>query len=79
MRGNVLGRGSYHYPWAISLALMLFILMSGAAQAANPRYASIVVDATSGNILHAANAEESRYPASLTNMMTLYLLFESIE
>ncbi|MFD2191612.1 serine hydrolase [Pistricoccus aurantiacus] len=53
--------------------------MSGAAQAANPRYASIVVDATSGNILHAANAEESRYPASLTKMMTLYLLFEAIE
>ncbi|WP_163557699.1 D-alanyl-D-alanine carboxypeptidase [Halomonas sp. NO4] len=46
---------------------------------ANPRYAAIVVDAESGDVLHAANADATRYPASLTKMMTLYLVFEALE
>jgi D-alanyl-D-alanine carboxypeptidase len=44
-----------------------------------PPYAAIVVDANSGNVLHSANADELRHPASLTKIMTLYLLFERIE
>ncbi|MGE3150703.1 MAG: D-alanyl-D-alanine carboxypeptidase family protein, partial [Pseudorhodoplanes sp.] len=43
------------------------------------RYADIVVDANSGSILHAANADSLRHPASLTKIMTLYLLFERLE
>lgn len=46
---------------------------------ANPRSASIVIDADSGAVLHESHADASRYPASLTKMMTLYLLFEAIE
>ncbi len=42
-------------------------------------YAAIVVDANTGRTLFAANADASRYPASLTKMMTLYLLFEAME
>ncbi|MGE0202486.1 MAG: D-alanyl-D-alanine carboxypeptidase [Hyphomicrobiaceae bacterium] len=41
--------------------------------------AAMVVDANTGNVLHAEAASELRYPASLTKMMTLYLLFERIE
>jgi D-alanyl-D-alanine carboxypeptidase len=48
------------------------------AQVGSDRYASIVVDAASGTILSAANADEYRFPASLTKMMTIYLLFESL-
>jgi D-alanyl-D-alanine carboxypeptidase len=44
-----------------------------------PRYAHIVVDANSGDVLHAAAADSQRHPASLTKIMTLYLLFERIE
>ena len=44
-----------------------------------PPYAAIVVDANSGNTLHAANADALRRPASLTKIMTLYMLFEQIE
>jgi D-alanyl-D-alanine carboxypeptidase len=44
-----------------------------------PPYAAIVVDANSGQVLHASNAESIRHPASLTKIMTLYLLFEQIE
>ncbi len=42
-------------------------------------YAAIVVDANNGKILHEEAAGELRYPASLTKMMTLYLLFEQLE
>lgn len=41
--------------------------------------AAIVVDAASGRVLHARRADSRIYPASLTKMMTLYLLFEAIE
>jgi D-alanyl-D-alanine carboxypeptidase len=47
--------------------------------AAAPIYASIVVDAKTGKVLHQSNADARRYPASLTKMMTLYLLFEAME
>jgi D-alanyl-D-alanine carboxypeptidase len=42
-------------------------------------YADIVVDANSGTVLHATNSDAERHPASLTKIMTLYLLFEQIE
>jgi D-alanyl-D-alanine carboxypeptidase len=48
-----------------------------AAQAAP--YADIVVDGNSGNVLHATNPDAKRHPASLTKIMTLYLLFEQLE
>jgi D-alanyl-D-alanine carboxypeptidase len=45
----------------------------------NPPYASIVVDVNSGKVLQETNADSLRHPASLTKMMTLYLLFERLE
>ncbi len=44
-----------------------------------PPYAAIVLDANSGNVLHSDKADELRHPASLTKIMTLYLLFERLE
>ena len=44
-----------------------------------PAYASIVVDANSGAVMQATNADSPRHPASLTKIMTLYLLFERLE
>lgn len=43
------------------------------------KYAAIVVDAKSGKMLYGANVNELRYPASLTKMMTLFLMFEAID
>ncbi len=45
----------------------------------SPPYSAIVVDANSGTVLQSANADELRHPASLTKIMTLYLLFERLE
>src|SRR5262249_16306481 len=45
----------------------------------SPPFASIVVDGNSGSVLQAANPDALRHPASLTKVMTLYLLFERLE
>jgi D-alanyl-D-alanine carboxypeptidase len=45
----------------------------------SPAYAAIVVDANSGAVLHSSNPDALRHPASLTKIMTLYLLFERLE
>lgn len=42
-------------------------------------HASIVVDAKTGKVLQESNADKLRHPASLTKIMTLYLLFEQID
>ncbi|MDH3472362.1 MAG: D-alanyl-D-alanine carboxypeptidase [Rhodospirillales bacterium] len=57
-------------------ALAFAGLSPGQAQA---RYASIVVDAGTGEVLHQVNADTRNYPASLTKMMTLYLAFEALD
>ncbi|KQY91776.1 serine hydrolase [Brevundimonas sp. Root1423] len=44
----------------------------------NARYAAIVVDAESGEVLFARYADERRFPASVTKVMTLYLAFEAL-
>lgn len=59
-------------------AVLCSLFLTNPVQA-NPRSASIVIDADSGAVLHESHADASRYPASLTKMMTLYLLFEAIE
>jgi len=43
------------------------------------KYASIVVDAKTGKVRHAVNADTRNFPASLTKVMTLYLLFEAVD
>lgn len=48
------------------------------AQIGSDRYSSIVVDERSGQIISAANPDEYRFPASLTKMMTIYIVFEAI-
>ena len=45
----------------------------------NTKYAAVVVDAASGEVLFSRFADERRYPASITKVMTLYLVFEALE
>lgn len=46
---------------------------------AQDRYAAFVADLETGEVLHARRPDAARYPASLTKMMTLYMLFEALE
>ncbi|AKI00801.1 D-alanyl-D-alanine carboxypeptidase [Hoeflea sp. IMCC20628] len=75
---------------AISLMLVALTLSacasSGSTEAVlspvaptTEKYAAIVVDVKSGKMLYGANANELRYPASLTKMMTLFLMFEAMD
>lgn len=64
--------------WSGVWAVAALLLCAGTA-AAQDRHAALIVDANNGQVLHAAQADEPRYPASLTKMMTLYLAFEAIE
>lgn len=64
---------------AMLLALVGWLLPGpAAAQIGSDRYAAMVLDARNGNVLIAANADEQRYPASLTKMMTLYMVFDAL-
>ena len=45
----------------------------------SPPYAAMVVDVKSGRTLHAVNEDALRHPASITKVMTLYMLFEQME
>jgi len=49
------------------------------AAAYTPAFASIVIDANTGRTLQARNENELRHPASVTKVMTLYMLFEQLE
>ncbi|WOI52563.1 D-alanyl-D-alanine carboxypeptidase family protein [Parvularcula sp. LCG005] len=59
------------------MAALVFSALSVAH--ANPKYAAYVIHAETGDVLFDRYSNEDRYPASLTKMMTLYLLFEAIE
>ncbi len=62
------------------LALLAVTLAFWASPAmANSKYAAIVINADTGEILFDKYSTKKRYPASLTKMMTLYLLFEELE
>jgi D-alanyl-D-alanine carboxypeptidase len=74
----------------IVVFIALTALVSGCTTASTPeqvltvpaapqKYAAIVVDARTGKQLFEMNSTAPRYPASLTKMMTLYLVFEALE
>ncbi|MEP1229959.1 MAG: D-alanyl-D-alanine carboxypeptidase family protein [Litorimonas sp.] len=61
-------------------ALCLSVISISALPAmAQDRYASIIVDADNLDVLHARQIDELRFPASLTKVMTLYLVFDEIQ
>ena len=68
-----------------ALACVFGVVLSGSAAVAHHRMltdpdldAALVIDAKSGHVLYARHADAMRHPASLTKMMTLYLLFEKL-
>lgn len=60
------------------LACILVFGTPGLAEA-KPGFSAIAIDARTGKILYANGADEVRHPASLTKVMTLYLLFEDLK
>ncbi|MDB5539180.1 MAG: D-alanyl-D-alanine carboxypeptidase [Devosia sp.] len=66
---------------AILLAFAMLLPTVSAADAASvPRkFAGIVIDAKAGKVLYESSADAARYPASVTKVMTLYILFQELD
>ena len=63
---------------AVLVSLTLSLQVPGEALAA-PKFAALAVDARNGKVLYSNDADGIRHPASLTKMMTLYLLFQDLK
>lgn len=61
---------------AFLCVLVLAVLRAAAASAS---VSSIMIDAENGDVMYEMNADERRYPASLTKLMTLYITFNALE
>lgn len=80
------GRGTFR-SGRVALALLAVpaaaFLTAAPAQAISlyeqPKYAAILVDAKTGEVLYSRRPDAARHPASITKVMTLYLTFEAIE
>lgn len=66
-------------PFFFRMGLLLPVFLIFAALPAQAKYASLVMDAETGRVLHEVNADTRNYPASLTKMMTLYMLFDALD
>jgi D-alanyl-D-alanine carboxypeptidase len=67
--------------WRIAAAIFILVLVFAPAVAeakALRAYAGIVVDAKTGKVLYESNADATRYPASVSKVMTLYILFQEL-
>jgi D-alanyl-D-alanine carboxypeptidase len=76
-------RIAFHLTLSLAIAMgALPALISASPAVAAPmdeaRYAAIVIDARSGEVLYAKRADSPRYPASITKVMTLYLAFDAL-
>ena len=60
-------------------ATAAFLLILSALAAGAAPYAAMVMDARTGKVLHSRNADTRLHPASLTKMMTLYVVFQAVE
>jgi len=95
IRRSGASRGSYWGIVSLIAAVALVGVASDPAEAAakrkktakthskaatyRPPFAAFVIDANTGAVLHANSSDSLRHPASLTKIMTLYLLFERLE
>ncbi len=64
---------------ALAVAIMVLTILSVSIQAGEAKFASMVIDADTGKVLHQVNPDTRNYPASLTKMMTLYKIFERVD
>ena len=68
-----------NYKSLIAFGVLAFLSAFWFTGYAHAKYASIIVDADTGRVLHQTNADTRNYPASLTKMMTLYVVFDALD
>ena len=62
----------------LQVIFLILVFFQPVSSVAAP-YAAMVVDARTGKVLHSRNADTRLHPASLTKMMTLYVVFDAVE
>lgn len=63
----------------IAVGLFVLVALPVASRPAFAKYAAIVMDADTGAVLYQANADARHYPASLTKVMSLFLVFDALK
>ncbi len=63
----------------VAVGLFAFLALPVASRPAFAKYAAIVMDADTGAVLYQANADARHYPASLTKVMSLFLVFDALK
>ena len=59
-----------------SIFILFFITIASSAKA---KYASFIINENTKRIYHNTNADTRNYPASLTKIMTLYMVFDALK
>ncbi|SEL61483.1 D-alanyl-D-alanine carboxypeptidase [Roseovarius azorensis] len=72
-------RGRQPVRWGLVAFATFWMLVIVPLSAAAAPYAALVMDARNGEVLYSHNADTRLHPASLTKMMTLYVVFEAVE
>ena len=62
-----------------ALALAAAAPGSAASLYTVPKYAAILIDSDTGEVLYARQADATRFPASITKVMTLYIAFQELK
>lgn len=65
--------------YKIITAVLLFVSVFSGVQCAEAATSSIMLNADNGKVMYENNADQLRYPASLTKLMTLYITFNALE
>lgn len=65
--------------FALFAAILSIAALPARAQIGSDRYAAFVMDADTNEPIVSISADEQRYPASLTKMMTLYMAFDAMQ
>ena len=71
-------KSKFYYIIVFSLILLIAIIFNFQTYA-NSKYASIIIEEHSGKVLYSRYASQLRHPASMTKVMTLYVVFEEIQ
>jgi D-alanyl-D-alanine carboxypeptidase len=64
--------------WRLFVVALALVMATGLAEARG-KFAAVTVDARTGEILFSNDIDGIRHPASLTKMMTLYVLFQDLK
>lgn len=74
-----MGQFTSYLRFGLAIPALAFVIAVSIPNIADAKYAAFVIDANTGQVYYARNADTRRFPASLTKMMTLYMAFEALD